>query len=177
MARSAQASAKIRPPDILLPPEKFGFTYDSRGRILSGQRSESAPGDLFDRAEPRDLAIFGRPRIPGRGQLAVVVDEGPSLRAVNLEALADGFLAVVVALHQHLAGRVVAPVDLRRIELDVVVASRGGVHAPAAHAQDDLAVGHADLEHKVDRHARLLHRLGLRNGARKPVEEVALGAV
>ncbi len=51
------------------------------------------------------------------------------------------------------------------------------MHAPAAHAHDDLLVRHVDLQHVVDRHAGLLHRLGLRDGAREAVEQVARLAV
>src|SRR5690242_18340823 len=104
MARSAHTSAKMRPPDMFFSPK--------RGRILSGQRSESAPGDLVHRPEAGDPAVPGRPLGPRGGPLAVVVDERPGLRAIDLEALAHGLLAVVVALHQHLAGLVVAAVDL-----------------------------------------------------------------
>ena len=51
------------------------------------------------------------------------------------------------------------------------------MHAPAAHALDDLVVGHVDLEHALDRHASLFHRLGLRNGARKAVEQITALAI
>ena len=84
----------------------------------------------------------------------VVVDQRPRLLAVDLEAL----------LHRLLAGRRRAgsaarrcasslPCDLGRVELDVVDAARAGMHAPAAHARDDLVVRHVDLEHVVERHA------------------------
>ena len=38
-------------------------------------------------------------------------------------------------------------------------------------------VGHVDLEHDVELDAGRLHRVGLRDGARKAVEQEAVGAV
>src|SRR4051812_27593394 len=121
IARSAHTSAKVRPPVAVM------FYPPKRARILSGQCGEGARGDFLDRAAAGDLPVL-------RAELAlVVVDQRPRLGAVDLEALAHRVLAVVVALHQRLAGEVVAPVALGRIELDVVAAARGRVHAPAAH--------------------------------------------
>src|SRR5690349_15284172 len=115
-----------------------------RARILSGQCGEGARGDFLDRAAAGNPAVL-------RAELApVVVDQRPRLRAVDLEAPAHRVLAVVVALHQRLAGEVVAPFALWRIELDVVAAARSRMHAPSAHAQDDLLVRHVDLEDVVD---------------------------
>ena len=110
--------------------------------------------DLVDRADAGDLAVLRRLRIARGGPVPVVVDQRPRLRAIDLEALPHRLLAVVVALDQRLAGDVVLALDLRRIELDVVGAARGGVHAAPAHALDDLVVGHVDLEHVVDRARR-----------------------
>ena len=47
----------------------------------------------------------------------------------------------------------------------------------AGHTLDDVAVRHVDFEHDVDRHAGILHGLGLRNGAREAVEQVAVLAI
>src|SRR5260221_2813177 len=124
MARSAQTSAKTRPP--------FMFFSPKRGRILSGQGVESALGHVVEAADAGDLAVL-HPVLP-----AVVVDQRLRLLAVNLEALPYRRLLVVVALHQRFAGGVVAAVLLRRIELDLVSAARGWLYPPAAHAHDDL---------------------------------------
>ncbi|MNT08490.1 hypothetical protein D3C72_1432340 [compost metagenome] len=51
------------------------------------------------------------------------------------------------------------------------------MHAAAAHALDDGVERHVDLQHVVDGHAGFLHRLGLRNGAREAIEQIALFAV
>src|SRR5260221_1426981 len=94
MARSAQTSAKTRPP--------FMFFSPKRGRILSGQGFESALHHVVEAADAGDLAVL-HPVLP-----AVVVDERLRLRAVNGEALPYGRLLVDVALHQRFAGDVVA---------------------------------------------------------------------
>src|SRR5258706_16250313 len=108
---SAQASAKTRPPVIVVPLR--------RGAILSGQRSEGPSLDLLDATRAGDRAAARRLRIGRSRPLAVVLDERPRLRAVDLEPLANGVLAIVIALHQRLAGKGVASLDLRRIELHV----------------------------------------------------------
>src|SRR2546421_12595744 len=90
-----------------------------RGRILSAKRGESALLDLLDRTEAGDLAVLRRLCIARRCPARVVTDERARLPAVYLEAIAHRLLAVVVALHERLAGRVVLAFDLRRIELHV----------------------------------------------------------
>src|SRR5437870_12954268 len=99
MARIAQASAKTRPPVIVFCPPK-------RARILA-QSAERALFDLFDRSDPGDLAVLRRLCLARCRPAPVVVDERPRLLAIHREALAHGFLAVVVALDQRLAGEVV----------------------------------------------------------------------
>ena len=49
--------------------------------------------------------------------------------------------------------------------------------AAPAHALDDHRVGHVDLEHVIECHAGVAQRVGLRNGARKAVEQVAVAAI
>ena len=51
------------------------------------------------------------------------------------------------------------------------------MHPPAAHALDDGAVGHVDLEHVVEVDAAVLERIGLGQGAGKAVEQEAGGAI
>src|SRR5260221_3790482 len=170
MASTAQASAKTSPGIMVLFSPK-------RGRILSAKSGEGALLDLLDRAEAGDPAELRRAGFTRRAPACVVTDERTGLLAVHLEAMPHGFFAVVVALHQRLAGDVVVAFALRRVELHVIGAPGGRMHAPPAHALDDLAVRHIDLEHVVDRHAGLLHRLGLRDGARKAVEQIAALAV
>ena len=123
------------------------------------------------------MRYFGRTGRAAVGPLAVVADQRLGLLVIDLKALQDGLFLVVVALDQRLAGDVVLALDLGRIELDVIGAAGGDVHATTAHAGDDLAVRHVDFEHVVDRHAGILHGLGLRNGARETVEHVAALAV
>src|SRR5260221_6664854 len=106
MARSAQTSAKTRPP--------FMFFSPKRGRILSGQGDETALGHVVEAADAGDLAVL-HPVLP-----AVVVDQRLRLLTANLEALPYRRLLVVVALHQLVAAGVVATVLLRPTELDAV---------------------------------------------------------
>lgn len=91
--------------------------------------------------------------------------------------MAHGFLAVVVALHQRFARDVVHAFGLGRIEAYVVAAAAGRVHAAFAHAFDDVAFRHFDLDHVIQRDAGALERVGLRDGARETVEQVAVGAI
>ena len=58
--------------------------------------------------------------------------------------------------------------------MDVIGASRAGMHAAAGQALDDLAVVHVDLDHVVEIDAGVAHRVGLRNRAREAVEQEAL---
>src|SRR5438067_7678929 len=124
MARSAQPSAKLSPAVIVEGSPK-------RGRILSDQRSRHAALDLVERADTRDSAKARRARIARCGPGAVVIDERARLRAVHLEAPPHRLFAIVVALHERLAGDIVLVRLPRRIELHVVAAAGGRMHAPA----------------------------------------------
>src|SRR5258708_18248137 len=154
MASTAQASAKTSPGIMVLFSPK-------RGRILSAKSGEGAPLDLLDRAEAGDLAELRRAGFARRAPACVVTDERTGLLAVHLEAMPHRFFAVVVALHQRLAGEVVVAFALARVQLHVIGAPRGRMHAPSAHPLDHLAVPHVALAHVLDPHARLLHRLCL----------------
>ena len=59
----------------------------------------------------------------------------------------------------------------------MVGAATAGVRAAAAHALNDRVERHVDLQHVVELDAGGLHGVGLRDGARKAVEQEALGAV
>src|SRR5437763_6420098 len=142
MASTAQASAKTSPGIMVLFSPK-------RGRILSAKSGEGALLDLLDRAEAGDLAVLRRAGFVRRGQAPVVTDQRAGLFAIDLEPMAHGFFAVVVALHQRLAGEIVLAFDFRPVEGHVVTASRSRMHAPPAHALDDLVIGHLDLEDVV----------------------------
>src|SRR4029079_15407861 len=111
-------------------------------RILSGQSSEGPALDRLDAPDTRNAQAARRLGIAARRPLAEILDQRACRRAVHLQALAHGFLAIVLALDQRLSGRIVASRDLRRIELDVVRAAGSEVHAPPAHALDDLVVAH-----------------------------------
>src|SRR2546421_6430727 len=103
MARSAQASAKMRPPDMLCSPK--------RCEILSGERSQSARADLLDAAAAGDAAVLRRARIARGRPALVVVDERAGLRAIDLEALSHRVRAIVIALDQRRAAQGGAPLD------------------------------------------------------------------
>ncbi len=59
----------------------------------------------------------------------------------------------------------------------MIHAPAGGVHAAAGHSIDDVALRNIDLEHVVEIHTGVLHRLGLWDRPRKPVEQVTDGGV
>src|SRR5258706_14218299 len=131
MARTAQASANDNPPVIIFSPK--------RGRILSGQRSDSLPGDVLHRAFAGDFPILRGALVPRGRPLAVVIDQRPGLRPVDLEALLHRLLAVVVAQHKRLPGDVVASHDKGRSELYVIDPTRSPGPPPTALAPDHLA--------------------------------------
>src|SRR5882672_7147898 len=141
------------------------------------QDGESARADLVDRALAGNLAVARRTRVALRGPLRIVVDQGPGLLLVDLEAPSHGLLLVVFALHQRLARQIVPAGGLRRVEADVVVPARRRVHAAPRETPDDLVVVDVDLQHEVESDVRGAHRLSLGDGARKSVEQVAVPAI
>ena len=149
----------------------------SRRRAGSLERFEHAARDRVDRAEARDRAVLRSVGGAGGGKALIEPDERLGLVVIDLEALEDDLLAVVVALHEVLARHVILAGDLRGVVLRVVRAARGGVHAAARHALDDLGVRDADLEDEVDRHAGGAQGLGLGDRAGEAVEEGAVRAV
>src|SRR5690242_12812750 len=104
IARIAQTSAKTSPLVIVRCSPK-------RARILSGERGEHAPLDLLHGAHARDFAIARRAGRAARRPAPIVVDERARLRAVYLEALLHRLLAIIVALDERLAGRIVLARD------------------------------------------------------------------
>jgi len=74
---------------------------------LSLQRVEGPLADGLDRTGSSDTAVLRCPGTalgsPGR----VVIHQRPGLRLINLQALAHGFLAVVITLDQRLAGDII----------------------------------------------------------------------
>src|SRR5256885_8358380 len=141
------------------------------------QCGEGAHADLLDRPLARDLPVARRARVALRRPFRIVVDKGPGLLLVDLEPLCHRFLLVVLALEEGLAGQIVLARNFRRIEGEMVVASRGRVHAPPAQTPDDLLVIDVDLEHEIEIDARVAQRLRLRNCARKAVEQVTVPAI
>src|SRR5689334_22234716 len=107
MARIAQTSAKTSPLVIVKCSPK-------RARILSGECGEDAPLNLCHWAQARDLAIARRARRAACRPAPVVVDERARLRAIHLEALSHRLLAIIVALDERLAGRIILARDFRR---------------------------------------------------------------
>ena len=96
---------------------------------------------------------------------------------VDRQTLHHDFFAVIVTLYEVFARHVVLAGNLGRVVLDVVAATRSGVHAAAGHTFDNFGVGHGDFEHEVNRHAGVLQSLSLRDGAREAVEKKAVLAV
>src|SRR5882672_6371398 len=141
------------------------------------QCGERARADLLDRSLAQNLAVARRVRVALRRPLRIIVDQRPGLLLVDLQALSHRFLLVVLALHQGLARQIVLARHFRGIEGQVIVAPGGRMHAAAAQAPDDLLVIDLDLEHKIEVDARCAHGVGLRDGARKAVEQVAVPAI
>ena len=101
---------------------------------------------------------------------------------VDLEAVAKGLLAVVLALDQARAVLVADSLVLGRVELHVV--DVGGVldaHAPAGQAPHDLLVGHLHEQRRSQRAPllgqRVLERVCLLLVARKAVQQEAVAGV
>ena len=99
------------------------------------------------------------------------------MRRIDVQAFANSFLFIVVALNQGFSGDIVNPSDFGRIEMDVIGAPAGHMHPTPAHALDDGFKGHIDFEHVVEVDACQLHRVGLRNGAGKAVKQKTIGAI
>src|SRR5262245_56283379 len=118
--------------------------------VDSLQCGQNAGRDLVDRPLAWNLPVTRRARIALRGPFRIVVDQRPGLLLVDLEPLPDRLFAVVLALHQRLAGRVVLPGDLGRTERDVIVPARSRVHAAPGETPDDLFVVDIDLEDEVE---------------------------
>src|SRR3990172_6919522 len=129
IAIAAHASAKMTPPDMLIPLKRAGILAGPRALSarLPGQSADRPVADVLDAALARDPAEFRRLDGIGRGPAAVELLQRPGLRQVDLQSLAHGLLAVVVALHQRLAGHVVLALHLRRVEFHVVSAARSEV--------------------------------------------------
>ena len=117
----------------------------------------------------------------GQHSLFLVVGEHVlGVLVVSFEAFAEGDLIVVAALFQWFASHIVLAGHFRRRKLDVVGAARGAVGETAGNAAHEQFVVDAKLkgarhlflllvEHVVERH-------GLARGARKAVQQKALGA-
>src|SRR5690606_30278818 len=75
--------------------------------------------DVIHRTNTRDTDIGRRLVAALIGQLLVEIHQRTGLRLVNLEALAHGFLAVIIALYQIFTGDIVLASDFRRVVLEV----------------------------------------------------------
>src|SRR5919206_1544913 len=157
--------------------------------LMITARRESRALELVLQAERRDrrsdvvVHLGGRARPVEAAQevaLVVVLDERGGLLLVDLEALADRLLAIVLALLERLAVDVADALALRRVELDVVhVAVRA--HPAAGEPAHDLVGRHLDEQRGRQAAAELGHllleRLGLRHVAREAVEQEPVLAV
>ena len=99
------------------------------------------------------------------------------MRRIDVQAFANSFLFIVVALNQGFSGDIVNPSDFGRIEMDVIGAPAGDVHPTPAHALDDGIKGHIDFQHVVEVDAGQFHRVGLWNGAGKAVKQKTIDAI
>jgi hypothetical protein len=96
---------------------------------------------------------------------------------IGFQPFPHGFLFIIVALYQWLAGYIVSLIHGGRIEYHVINTTRGGMQAPARQAPDDLFVRHVNFDHKIDGYAGGLHCIRLGNGAGKTVEEETFYAI
>ena len=96
---------------------------------------------------------------------------------IHRQALFDSLFLVVFALHQVFAGDVVLAREFRRIEFEVIGSARGQMRAAPGHALDDLGIVDGDLDHEIELDTGILHRVGLRDGAWKAVEQKAFAAI
>src|SRR5678815_4878481 len=84
------------------------------------QRVERGAAHRVDVLQAVDRAIPRRARVAGVGPALVIRDERLGLRVIDREALLHGVLAVVVALHERLAGLVVEARPAWRVEPHVI---------------------------------------------------------
>src|SRR5579871_669268 len=143
---------------------------------LRAQRGQYAIAHDLERTEAVDGAEARRRGIAGC-PLRVILDQRTGLRPIDLEALAHGLFLVVVALNQVFARHIVLALQPGRLVADVVNAAGRGVDPPSADALDDLAVGHVDLYHVIERDPGVLQRIGLRDRAGETIEQIAVGAI
>src|SRR6202008_424337 len=87
---------------------------------LLSERVEYPLPNFVDGAHAVDTAVHWCPGRAGCGPVAEIVDDRPRRRVAPLQALANAFFAIVLALDQRLAGEVVATCALGRVEMDVV---------------------------------------------------------
>src|SRR5690606_29746685 len=176
------------PERIAGPPVLFTLTSISGGADAPGREKYQAPSGSLGvqrRVELGADGVDGANTVDTRTgdrrtrllQVAVKSDEGFRLFVIDLQALADGVLPVVIALYQGLATEVIATLVARRIVIHVVDTARSGMHPAPTQALDDLVVRDMDLHDVVDRNAGVDQGLSLRNGAGKAVEQEALRAV
>src|SRR3546814_485713 len=145
--------------------------------ILGLERLKNAFFYFVHRAQAGQLAVGRRVGGARLRPTGVVIDQWAGLLAVYREAVAHGFFAVVVTLHQWFAGDVVLIGRPGRVELSVIATSAGRVYAAPAHAFDDVFFGHHDFHHEIQGNVGVFQCVGLRYGARKTVEQVTVFAI
>ena len=96
---------------------------------------------------------------------------------IGRDAFLDRRLVVVGALHQRFTGDVILAGNARRVEIDMVRASRCRMHAAAAHALENFVIGDFDVNHDIDVDIGLAQRLDLRQRAWKTVHDETGDAV
>ncbi len=106
--------------------------------------------------------------------VGVVGDQRSRLLLVDLQAVPDGLLLVVVTLEERAPARV-TPVVLLVVELDVPDTAALAAGTPAGQPPDHLVVVHDELENEVERLAPVLEHvaqdLRLRDVPREAVEQ------
>src|SRR5881398_1492787 len=118
----------------VLPLETCALLTLSSGDAAGLQRRENAVPYIFHCTFAGELEVPRRTRLAGRGKVRVVIDERFGLRVIVLDAFGYGLLAVIRALHERFTRDIVLASHFRWIEVDVVCASRAGMHAATAHA-------------------------------------------
>src|SRR3954454_6126360 len=171
--RSSSVSPTTRPARricAICSGDLISMALRSRNIVGSAVRLQHVDGTLGDLV---DLALgLDRAQQPAA---AVVADERRSLVVVDLQPVANGLRLVVVALEQLAPAQVADVFLLGRVELGVPHVAARAAGSATGQTAHHLVLVDAKLERSFDRLAELdehlVEGLGLRQRARKPVEQ------
>src|SRR3954462_15964641 len=102
---------------------------------------------MLDGTASVDVDVARGMPVAALGPLEVIVNERLGYFEIARDAPFDRLLIVVWTLHQRFPGDVVFAFHSRRVELDLVRATRRRMNAAAAHAAQDLRVSHFNFNH------------------------------